>query len=107
ALMGPSGCGKTSALGVLAGREPARAVVSCVFVCSMCVCVYVPQDDIVRESLTVFENIWFSAALRLPDGTAAARREAIVQQTIETLGLTAVAHARVGSADRRGISGGQ
>lgn len=116
ALMGSSGCGKTSLLTVLAGREPPNAHYSgslringaeehpSTYATAMG---YVPQDDIVRDSLTVFENLWFAATLRLPLGTTEERRAELVAAVVALLGLDGVLHARVGSAEKRGVSGGQ
>ena len=61
-----------------------------------------PQDDIVHRELTVTEALFFSARLRLPAGTPEVELRKLVTQTIERLGLTAQAAARVQT-----LSGGQ
>ena len=56
------------------------------------------QDDVVMGTLTVRENLRFSAALRLPMSVSQKEKEKKVQQLIEELGLTKVADSRVGHA---------
>ena len=53
------------------------------------------QDDVVMGTLTVRENLLFSANLRLPKSLQAAERRDIVDDTIEELGLTACADTKV------------
>ena len=48
-----------------------------------------------------------SAALRLPRGTAQSERETAVRGVLNMLGLAHVQHDLVGSAGRKGLSGGQ
>jgi ABC-type multidrug transport system ATPase subunit len=73
-LMGPSGSGKTSLISVLGGRKPPAMTVtgdvsfngvplSRMLQSSMG---FVLQDDILFDSLTVFETLYFAARLRLP-----------------------------------------
>lgn len=45
------------------------------------------QDDVVTGSLTVRENLHFSAALRLPSQMTHAQRKERVDRVIEELGL--------------------
>jgi ABC-type multidrug transport system ATPase subunit len=68
---------------------------------------FVPQLDIVHTDLTVYENLAFAAAIKLPRATPFQKREKIVASTIELLGLKRVANTVVGDAEKRGISGGQ
>jgi ABC-type multidrug transport system ATPase subunit len=115
AIMGVSGCGKSTFMNVLCGRahygiptgslrvngsiaEPERYRNRLGFV---------PQDDTVREALTVYENILYAAQLRLPRGTHEGRVVGLVHEVIEMLGLQSVRDSVVGSAEQRGISGGQ
>ncbi|KAG7264672.1 hypothetical protein CRUP_038846, partial [Coryphaenoides rupestris] len=72
-----------------------------------CLSGYVVQDDVVMGTLTVRENLRFSAALRLPRAVPAAEREARVSHLIQELGLAKVADAKVGTQMIRGISGGE
>ncbi|QES51558.1 ABC transporter ATP-binding protein [Streptomyces venezuelae] len=95
AVVGPSGAGKSTLLGALTGLRPAdRGAV-----------LYdgrdlyrdyaelrsriglVPQDDILHSQLTVRRALSYAAELRFPQDTAAAEREARVDEVIGELGL--------------------
>lgn len=60
-------------------------------------CLILAQENIVMETLTIRENITFSATLRLPRCTAARERDEKVSSVIEELGLTSVADRIVSS----------
>ena len=68
---------------------------------------YVQQEDTTLSTLTVRENLMFSAELRVPEqlGTGECARR--VQQAVEELGLTKCADSLVGDELLRGISGGE
>ena len=68
---------------------------------------YVVQDDIVSGTLTVRENLMFSANVRLPYGTSLEEREERVERTIQELGLESCADTRIGTEFLRGVSGGE
>lgn len=68
---------------------------------------FVPQDDVVHETMTVRENLFYSAALRLPRGTPRAARETAVRGALSMLGMAHVQHDIVGNVGRKGLSGGQ
>jgi ATP-binding cassette subfamily G (WHITE) protein 2 len=57
-------------------------------------------------TLTVRENLKFSADLRLPKTMTQEEKNGRVQETLEELKLTRVADSLVGTALIRGISGG-
>ncbi|VDP39862.1 unnamed protein product [Schistosoma curassoni] len=59
------------------------------------------------ETLTIRENITFSATLRLPRCTAARERDEKVSSVIEELGLTSVADRIIGTQSTCGVSGGE
>lgn len=115
AIMGSSGGGKTSLLDVLANRKEEHLVSGDVLVNGkprdskifMLNSGYVVQDDIVMGTLTVRENLLFSARLRLPSEMSDDAKQRRVQEVIEELGLTKVADSRVGNEFVRGISGGE
>ncbi|MES1912168.1 MAG: hypothetical protein MHM6MM_004486 [Cercozoa sp. M6MM] len=115
ALMGPSGSGKTSFLFTLCGKAHYGQQTGEILLNGTPVRIrdirgdigFVPQDDIVHEELTVRQNIAFSAALRLPVGTASKQRRLIVDDILTMLGLSEIQNTRVGGVTRRGISGGQ
>jgi ABC-type multidrug transport system ATPase subunit len=115
AIMGSSGAGKSTLLAALVGgRQPEEGFVllggedlyarSDEFRGQIG---YVPQDDIMHPELTVSQAVWFGARLRLPRDYSDSEIERRVAAVIAELGLTGCEHIRIGSADRRGISGGQ
>ncbi|XP_078421464.1 broad substrate specificity ATP-binding cassette transporter ABCG2-like [Cetorhinus maximus] len=72
-----------------------------------CISGYVVQDDIIMGTLTVRENLLFSAALRLPSSIRFKEKEERVDQIISELGLTKVSDSKVGTELIRGVSGGE
>ena len=112
AIMGGSGTGKTTLLSLLNGSlkpqegsitinghdisEPkAKDLIG-----------FVPQDDLLIEELTVYQNLWFTAKLcfeGMPDEDIDHR----VMKTLKDLGLDAAKDLKVGSAINKYISGGQ
>lgn len=68
---------------------------------------YVVQDDIFSGTLTVRENIMFSANLRLPQSIPFEERVQRVDNIIKQLGLIHCAETRMGTDFQRGVSGGE
>jgi ABC-type multidrug transport system ATPase subunit len=68
---------------------------------------YVTQEDVLIGSLTVWESVMYSAALRLPAGTTKEEKRGLVERTIGEMGLSGCQHTRVGSFFVRGLSGGE
>jgi ATP-binding cassette subfamily G (WHITE) protein 2 len=68
---------------------------------------YVVQDDIISGTLTVRENIMFSANLRLPSDVFFNERKERVERIIQELGLVSCADTRIGTEFLRGVSGGE
>ena len=60
-----------------------------------------------RGDLTVFQNLYYNAMVRLPTTTPQADRLKHVQNCIKVLGLEKVQDVIVGTPEQRGISGGQ
>uniref|UniRef100_A0A672MZG5 ATP-binding cassette sub-family G member 2-like n=1 Tax=Sinocyclocheilus grahami TaxID=75366 RepID=A0A672MZG5_SINGR len=96
AIMGPTGSGKTSLLDVIAGRKDPKGlksgqvlvdntiVTSDLRLCSA----YVVQNDILMGTLTVRENLAFSANLRLSRKEySSADKQMRVDSVIQELGL--------------------
>ncbi|MBV6643825.1 MAG: ATP-binding cassette domain-containing protein [Cyclobacteriaceae bacterium] len=114
ALMGASGAGKSTLLNVLNGNEtPAEGSVRVngvdIHVNKKLiegVIGYIPQDDLLVEELTVYENLFFAAKLCFKD-KADKDLEALCNQTLEALGLYEIKNLRVGSSLEKSISGGQ
>ncbi|KAG2453490.1 hypothetical protein HYH02_001711 [Chlamydomonas schloesseri] len=124
AIMGPSGSGKSSFITALIGKAGGGAITGnvtvwkcdsqedelgtpCVFEEIRYLTGFVPQDDVVHETMTVRENLFYSAALRLPRGTPRAARETAVRGALSMLGMAHVQHDIVGNVGRKGLSGGQ
>nr|XP_056705898.1 broad substrate specificity ATP-binding cassette transporter ABCG2-like [Euleptes europaea] len=114
AILGPTGSGKSSLLDVLAARKDPAGLSGDVLIDGAlqppnfkCISGYVVQDDVVMGTMTVRENLLFSAALRLPDSISFQEKEERVTQIINELGLSKVADAKVGTELIRGVSGGE
>jgi ABC-type multidrug transport system ATPase subunit len=112
AIMGGSGTGKTTLLSLLNGSmrpqegtitinghdisEPkAKDLIG-----------FVPQDDLLIEELTVYQNLWFTAKLCF-EGMPEKELDRRVMKTLKDLGLDAVKDLKAGSAINKYISGGQ
>jgi ABC-type multidrug transport system ATPase subunit len=67
---------------------------------------YVPQDDLLIEDLTVFENLYFAACQCFEDKTKE-EITALVDLTLSNLGLLDKRELKVGSPFNKVISGGQ
>ncbi|XP_074679945.1 broad substrate specificity ATP-binding cassette transporter ABCG2 isoform X3 [Strix aluco] len=68
---------------------------------------FLMKDDVVMGTLTVRENLKFSAALRLPKSVKEQEKNERVNQIIKELGLSKVADSKVGTQFTRGVSGGE
>uniref|UniRef100_A0A7N9AM60 ABC transporter domain-containing protein n=1 Tax=Mastacembelus armatus TaxID=205130 RepID=A0A7N9AM60_9TELE len=116
AIMGATGSGKTSLLDVIAGRkDPAGLRQGNVLVDGRVVTselrlrsAYVVQDDTLMGTLTVRENLLFSANLRLnPKHHSSTEKHSRVEDIIQDLGLTDCADTKIGTEFLRGVSGGE
>jgi ABC transport system ATP-binding/permease protein len=113
-ILGSSGSGKTTLLNILSGLIQPRygeVRINGISIFSTGselegVIGYVPQDDLLVEDLTVFENLYYSAALCSGDKTKEELTE-IVNQTLQSLGLYKKRNTKVGSVLSKTISGGQ
>lgn len=113
-IMGASGAGKTTLLNLLSGitsptegdvtingiyfhKEPEKleGVIG-----------YIPQDDLLIEELTVFQNLYYNAKLCFKDKPEAELKE-LVETTLSNLGLYDRKNLKVGSPMNKTISGGQ
>jgi len=122
AIMGPSGSGKTTLLNVLAGRINRKRFQGNVLVNNhpanrsvlKVVAGYVPQDDILYGSQTIYEAFLFYAHLKLPH-LSQQDKDSRCRKLIDELGLQKVADSYIGyvgadaasSGLQRGISGGE
>ncbi|XP_077074756.1 broad substrate specificity ATP-binding cassette transporter ABCG2 isoform X1 [Siphateles boraxobius] len=114
AILGATGSGKSSFLDVLAARKDPAGLSGEVLIDGApqppnfkCLSGYVVQDDVVMGTLTVRENLRFSAALRLPKTIRQREKDEKVERLIQELGLSKVADSRVGTQLIRGVSGGE
>ncbi|XP_062431075.1 broad substrate specificity ATP-binding cassette transporter ABCG2 [Rhea pennata] len=114
AILGPTGSGKSSLLDILAARKDPHGLSGDVLINGApqpanfkCTSGYVVQDDVVMGTLTVRENLQFSAALRLPKSVKEQEKNERVNQLIKELGLNKVADSKVGTPFIRGVSGGE
>ncbi|AZQ62419.1 ATP-binding cassette domain-containing protein [Flammeovirga pectinis] len=114
ALMGASGSGKSTLLNVLNGsskpkdgtvlingidiykeKDEVKGMIG-----------YVPQDDLLIEELSVYENLYYAAKLSFAHFSDE-EIEKTIMRTIENLGLYAVKDLKVGNPLEKTISGGQ
>ncbi|RXN27622.1 ATP-binding cassette sub-family G member 2-like isoform X2 [Labeo rohita] len=116
AIMGPTGSGKTSLLDVIAGRKDPKGLKSgqvlvdnTIVTSELRLCsAYVVQSDILMGTLTVRENLAFSANLRLSRKEySSADKEMRVDSVIQELGLKDCADTKIGTMFLRGVSGGE
>ena len=114
AILGSSGAGKTTLLNVLAGRISRGKIEGTVTINGrrrpknwVELIGYVEQEDLLPSHMSVAECIEFSGSLRLPRQTTRREVDEKVDQCLDELGLLDCAENMIGSALRRGISGGQ
>jgi len=114
AILGPTGSGKSTLLDILADRKHHRGLTGQVLIDGQTKMQdfkyrvgYVSQVNMLCETLTVRENLTFSANVRLPRNISTEAKIAIIDQVIGQLGLEKCANSRVGTENRRGISGGE
>jgi ABC-type multidrug transport system ATPase subunit len=113
-IMGASGAGKTTLLNVLCGVEaPSKGEVLINNINLHTersklegVIGLVPQDDLLIEELTVYENLYYNAKLCFKDKTEE-EIDALVNKTLQNLGLYDRKDLKVGSPLKKTISGGQ
>ncbi len=113
-VMGGSGTGKSTLLNVLNGnlplnkgniyingynlhldKEKLEGVIG-----------YVPQDDLLVEELTVYQNLYFNAKLCFDDVTDE-KIEEIIDNTVENFDLVEARDLKVGDPINKVLSGGQ
>lgn len=113
-IMGASGAGKTTLMNALSGittptegevlinglnlhkdKDNLEGIIG-----------YIPQDDLLIEELTVFQNLFYSAKLCFKNKTDKEIEE-LVHKTLRNLGLFERKDLKVGSPLNKMISGGQ
>lgn len=111
-IMGGSGAGKTTLLNVLSGQE--KSPFAEVYINGHAIgsdtsrsnIGYIPQDDLLFEELTVYQNLYYNAKLINPQWQGDEIDQS-VNKVLHDLGLLEIKHIKVGSPLNKKISGGQ
>lgn len=112
AIMGGSGVGKSTLLSILNGHLIPQEGSVCINghpiqeEGSKQLIGFVPQDDLLIEELTVFQNLWYTARLCFANLSDIEIKQR-VDQVLEELDLKKISHLAVGSPLCKTISGGQ
>ncbi|EST07662.1 ABC-2 type transporter [Kalmanozyma brasiliensis GHG001] len=123
AIVGASGAGKTTFLDILARREKRGTTSGTVLINGRKmsnqeykrVVGFVDQEDLLMETLTVYETVLYSALLRLPRDMSLEAKKFRTLETMQELGILGIRDSRIGgsaftaggSKEGRGISGGE
>ncbi len=111
-IMGGSGTGKSTLLNLLNGKiEPTKGRVhingySIPRAGREGVIGYVPQDDLLFEELTVYQNLYYNARICFSDFSKSLIRKTI-DKVLDDLDLQEIKHLKVGDPLNKTISGGQ
>lgn len=114
ALMGASGAGKSTLLHVLNGSERpsgGQVLINGIDIHRQPELIegvigFVPQDDLLIEDLSVYENLYFAARLCFAN-RGEDEINFLVLKVLDDLGLTEIRDLKVGSPLQKTISGGQ
>lgn len=113
-VMGASGSGKSTLMNVLNGNEKpssGRILINDIDINKepgkiRGIIGYVPQDDLLIEDLSVYQNLYYASRLCFGHYTDAEINE-LVDKTLISLGLFEIKHLKVGNPLQKIISGGQ
>ncbi|XP_026640808.1 ATP-binding cassette sub-family G member 3-like isoform X2 [Microtus ochrogaster] len=107
-IMGPQDGSRSLLLNVLAARTDPRGLSGDIFINGKprpanftCTSGYVPQNDIAMFTVTVRENVEFSAALRLPMTMARDEKRRRINEVLELLHLDKVSNVKPRSKELR------
>lgn len=111
AVMGPSGSGKSTLLNALTGRLKLEGDIyfdgSRKLHDARRNSGYVAQVDCLMGALTVRENMWYSANLRLAGGISKAEKTKKITDVISVLGLDECQNTKIGDGFGKSVSGGE
>lgn len=113
-VMGASGSGKSTLMNVLNGNEKpssGRILINYIDIHKepkkiRGIIGYVPQDDLLIEDLSVYQNLYYASKLCFGHYTNQEINE-LVDKTLLSLGLFEIKHLKVGNPLQKIISGGQ
>jgi ABC-type multidrug transport system ATPase subunit len=113
-LMGASGAGKSTLLNVLNGHDTpsqGRVRINGIDIHKDIdqvegVIGFVPQDDLLIEDLTVYQNLYYASKLCF-DNLSEKELNELIMKALNNLGLTETKDLKVGSPLEKTISGGQ
>ncbi len=113
-IMGGSGAGKSTLLNILNGNLIPRkgdVLINGLNIHTsrrelLGMIGYIPQDDLLMEDLTVYQNLFYNSKLALGD-LPEAEINTQVQELLESLGLWEIRDLRVGDVLNKTVSGGQ
>ena len=115
AIMGPSGSGKTTLLKTLLGEiKPISADIKLNeydfiknFEYFQKYIAYVPQVDLLFENLTVYDNLYYAARLRLPHIKQKSELDKKIKSILQQVDLWEKRDLKVGTTENKILSGGQ
>jgi ABC-type multidrug transport system ATPase subunit len=113
-IMGGSGAGKSTLLNILNGNLVPRhgeVLINGLNIHTqrkdlLGMIGYIPQDDLLMEDLTVYQNLFYNSKLALGE-LDDAEIDVQVRELLESLGLWEIRHLRVGDVLNKTVSGGQ
>ncbi len=109
AIVGASGAGKTTFLDILARRDKRGTTSGTVLVNGRKmadqeykrVVGFVDQEDLLMETLTVYETVLYSALLRLPRDMSLEAKKFRTLETMQELGILGIRDSRIGGSALR------
>ncbi|HMT27956.1 MAG TPA: ATP-binding cassette domain-containing protein [Bacteroidia bacterium] len=113
-IMGGSGAGKSTLLNILNGNltpQSGEVVINGINIHThrdqlQGIIGYIPQDDLLMEDLTVYQNLFYNSKLGLGN-LKDEEIHKLVEQLLESLGLWAIRDLKVGDPLNKMVSGGQ
>ena len=113
-VMGGSGSGKSTLMNLLCGKlRPSQGKITINgydlvndHKALEGVIGYVPQDDMLNEELTVYENLWFNARL-IFSNKSRQEKQVLVEKALQDFDLVEARNLKVGTPLNKVLSGGQ